>query len=184
METYTEPKPFENYPRFQADRQSALNSLDVAQIDDPLVDLVADLNKLPYLFTLQCCHGHFLTTDGKNISDFDLLDTVCEIEYRLAYIAFCINNVPPGREFARQLENIPLTVDRSLVQFCSAQWFWDQWVNSYALQVMPQKFKDKDRAVIDFHEAEKVKQTRDILFAILKDFTSKTLEQTGNPGVD
>ena len=178
METYTAPKPFEDYPRFQTDLQFALNSLDVTLIDDPLVDLIDDLNKLPYLFTLQCCHGHFLTTDSMEISDFDLLGTIYKVEYRLAYIAFCIENSSSGKEFAQQLKNISLTVDRSLVQFCSAQWFWDQWVNSYALQLMPQRLKDKDSAVIDCHEAEKVKQARDIFFAFMKDFTSTILEQT------
>ena len=178
METYTAPKPFEDHPEFQTDRQFALNNLDVTLIDDPLVNLIDDLNKLPYLFTLQCCYGHFLTTDNKEISDFDLLSTINEVEYRLAYIAFCVENSPSGKKFAQKLENIPLTVDRSLVQFCSAQWFWDQWVNSYALQLMPQRFKDKDSAVIDYHEAEKVKQARDIFFAFMKDFTSTILEQT------
>jgi hypothetical protein len=99
---------------------------------------------LPNLFTLQCCYGHFLTTDSKGVSDFDLLGTI----------------------------------DRTLVQFCSAQWFWDQWVNSNALQIMPQRFKDKDSAVIDFHDAKKIKQIRDIFFAYMKDFTSTILEQT------
>lgn len=178
METYTAPRPFEENTRFRADRQSALNSLDVTLIDEPLLDLIYDLNKLPNLFTLQCCHGHFLTTDSKEISNFSLLGTIDRVEYRLAYIAFCIENSPSGKEFAQQLKNIPLTVDRSLVQFCSAQWFWDQWVNSYALQVMPQRFKDKDSIVTDYHEAEKVKQVRDIFFTFMKDFTATILEQT------
>ena len=178
METYTAPKPFEDYPRFQIDRQIAINSLDVTLIDVPLGDLIDDLNRLPYLFTLQCCHGHFLTTDGNDLSDFNLLAPIHKVEYRLAYIAFCLENSPSGKKFAQQLEKIPPTVDRSFVQFCSAQWFWDQWVNSYALQVMPQRFKDQDSAVIDYHEAEEVKQARDIFFTCMKDFTSAILEQT------
>ncbi|MGI9537827.1 MAG: hypothetical protein ACR2PB_12210 [Desulfocapsaceae bacterium] len=178
METYTAPKPFEDNPGFQTDRQIALSSLDVTLIDDPLVGLIDELNKLPYLFTLQCCHGHFLTTDNKEISDFDLLGASNKIEYRLAYIAFCIENSPQGKAFSHKLKNIPLTVDRSLVQFCSAQWFWDQWVNSYALQLMPQRFKDKDSAVIDYHEARELKRVRGILFTYMRDFTDKILEQT------
>ena len=43
---------------------------------------------------------------------------------------------------------------------------------------MPQRFKDKDSAVIDYHEAGEVKQVRDIFFAFMKDFTSTILEQT------
>lgn len=178
METSTAPKPFENYPDFQAAKKFALNSLDVTQIDDPLVSLINDLNKLPYLFTLQCCHGHFLTTDIREISDFDLLSTIDKIEYRLAYIAFCIENSSLGREFAQHLENIPLSVNPSLVHFCSAQWFWDQWVNSYILQIMPQRFIDKDNAVIDCHEANKIKQARDSFFLFMKDFTLTIFKQT------
>jgi len=177
METYTAPKPFEDYPGFQPDRQLALNILDIALIDNPLVGLIKDLNKLPYLFTLQCCHGHFLTTDDEEISDFGLLGSINKVEYRLAYIAFCIENSPSGKKFAQQLKDISLTVEQGLVQFCSAQWFWDQWVNSYALQIMPQRFKDKDSVVIDFHEAEKIKQARDIFFAYMKDFTSTILAE-------
>ena len=177
VETYTAPKPFGDNPGFQIDRQFALNCLDAALIDAPLAGLVNDLNKLPYLFTLQCCHGHFLTTDGKEISDFDLPETIDRVEYRLAYIAFCIENSRPGKAFAQQLKNIPQKVDRSLVQFCSAQWFWDQWLNSYALQVMPQRFREKDSAVIDYQEAGEVKRVRDIFVAFMKDFTSTILEQ-------
>jgi hypothetical protein len=40
------------------------------------------------------------------------------------------------------------------------------------------RLKDKDSAVIDCHEAKKVKQARDSFFAFMKDFTSTTLEQT------
>jgi hypothetical protein len=177
METYTPPKPFENYPGFQTDRQVALGNLDIARIDDPLVELIRDLNTLPYLFTLQCCHGHFLTTAGREISDFDSSGPSSTVEYRLAYIAFCLENSPSGKEFARQLNSIPLTVERNLVQFCSAQWFWDQWVNSYALQLMPPRFNDKDKAVIDYHEAREVKRVRDIMFAYLRDFTDEILAQ-------
>ncbi|MCP3891675.1 MAG: hypothetical protein GY702_22820 [Desulfobulbaceae bacterium] len=71
METYTAPKPFESYPGFQTDRQLALNNLEISLVDNPLVGLIKDLNTLPYLFTLQCCYGHFLTTDGEEISDPD-----------------------------------------------------------------------------------------------------------------
>lgn len=175
METYTTPKPFEDYPEFQSDRQLALSSLDVMLIDNPLVGLIKDLNNLPYLFTLQCCYGHFLTSDDEEISEFDLSGSVNKVEYRLAYIAFCIENSIPGKKFAQQLKDISLTVEHGLVQFCSAQWFWDQWVNSYALQVMPQRFKDKDSTVLDLHEAGNIKQARDTFFAYLKDITSTFL---------
>ena len=63
------------------------------------------------------------------------------------------------------------------MHFFSAQWFWDQWINSYAVQIISKRFKVKDSVVIDFHEAEKLKQARDIFFAYLKNFTSTILEE-------
>lgn len=117
METYTAPRPLEDYPGFQSSRQLALHNLDVTLIDNPLVGLIKDLNKLPYLFTLQCCYGHFLTTDGEELSDFDLLRTTSKVEYRLAYIAFCIENSPSGKQFVQQLKEIPLTVEQGVIQF-------------------------------------------------------------------
>ena len=177
METYIAPKPFEDHPGFQPDRQRALDILDITLIDKPLRGLIVDLNKLPYLFTLQCCYGHFLTADKEEIADFDLFVSIDKVEYRLAYITFCIEKSPSGKKFAQQLKDISLTVEQGLVQFCSAQWFWDQWVNSYALQIMSKRFKAKDSVVIDFQEAEKLKQARDIFFAYLKNFTSTILEE-------
>jgi len=126
------------------------------------------MSYIAYLFTLQCCHGHFLTTAHKEVSGVHLLGGGNEVEHRLAYIAFCIENSPSGKAFSQQFKNVTLTVGRSFVQFCSAQWFWDHLVNSYALQLMPTRFKDQDSAVIDCREAGKVQHIRDIFFAFMK----------------
>ena len=177
METYTAPRPFEDCPRFQIGRQIALNSLDAALVVAPLTDLIDDLSRLPYLSTLQYWHGHFLTTDSNELPDCNVLGKIYKVEYRLASKAFCIENNLSGQKFAQQLKSIPPTVDRSFVQFCSAQWFWGQWENSYALQVMPQRFKDQDRVIIYYHETEKVIPAGEIFFRCMKDFTSTILEQ-------
>jgi hypothetical protein len=42
---------------------------------------------------------------------------------------------------------------------------------------MPQRFREKDSAVIDYQEAGEVKRVRDIFVAFMKDFTSTILEQ-------
>ena len=105
METYITPQPCEDYPGFQTDRQLALKSLDVALLDAPLVDLINDLNTLPFLFTLQCCHGHFLTTDNEAISTSEMWGTLPTVEYRLAYIVFCFENSPQGKEVAKKLKS-------------------------------------------------------------------------------
>lgn len=173
METFTDPKPFVDNPHYRTDRQCVLKNLDPSLIDDPLVDLIENLNNFPYLFTLQCCYGHFLTMDGKEILNLERADAINQVEYKLAYIAFCIEKSPQGKDIAQQLENIPLGVDQDTVQFCSAQWFWDQWVNSYALQVMPRRFQDQDSAYISYHEAREIGRVRDAFYIFLKEFITK-----------
>lgn len=168
MQTYIPPKPIEDYPEFQSDRQRALSSLDTSLIDHPLISLINKLNTLPYLFTLQCCFGHFLSDENKEISEFDKFLPSTKVTYRLAYIAFCIENSPSGKNFVTQINDTLPVVGPELVQFCSAHWFWDQWINSYALQVMPERFKDQDIAVIDFHEIVTIQQARDLVFEHLK----------------
>lgn len=173
METYTDYKPFRHTPNFKADRLAVLDNLDLDLIDSPLVKLIKDINRLPYLFTLQCCYGHFLNKDGKEISNLDLSETNERVEYRLAYIAFCIENSLSGRNIRQRLMNIPLSIDRDKIQFCSAQWFWEQWLNSYALQVMPKRFKDRDTAQFEYAEAREIENVRDYFFVFLKDFIAR-----------
>lgn len=170
METYTNCRPFIDNPHFKVDRKITLHKLDINLIDFPLIKLVQKMNRLPHLFTLQCCHGHFLKMDGKEISNLELSETTKRIKYRLAYIAFCIENSPSGRHIRKKLMKIPLSTDRDNIQFCSAQWFWKQWPNSYAIQVMPKRFKDRDTAQVEFSEAREIAKVRDDFFALLKDF--------------
>ena len=174
MKTYTDYKPFIDNPNFKADRQVALNNLDINLIDSPLITLVEEINRLPYLFTLQCCNGHFLNEDGKEISNLGLSETNERVVYKLAYIAFSIENSLSGRNIRQSLMNIPLSIDREKVQFCSAQWFWEQWSNTYVLQVMPKRFKDLDSVRLDYTEAREIKKIRDNFFASLNDFIAKT----------
>ena len=172
-----DPQPFVSYPAFEKDRQKMLGNFEVDLIDYPLASLISDLNTLPYVFTLQSCHGHFLHIDGPEILNFESLDSSENLLYRLAYIAFCIEDSPSGREFREKLIKIPSFTNPHNVQFCSAQWFWDQWPNSYALQVMVERFKDKDKTILDLHEAKIIKQTRDIFFDYMQSFTSRLLEE-------
>jgi hypothetical protein len=173
METYTESKPFKHNLDFKADRLVALDNLDLDLIDPPLVKLVREINMLPYLFTLQCCYGHFLKKDGIEISNLELLETNVRVEYRLAYIAFCIENSFSGKNIIQKIMSIPSAIDRDKIQFCSAQWFWDQWLNSYALQVMPKRFKDRDTAQLEYAEVREIEKVRDYFFVFLEDFIAR-----------
>lgn len=169
METYIRAKPLEKSPEFQSRRETAIAHLDYKLIEKPLINLVRDINSLPFIFTLQCCHGHFLATIDRNSLDFDELASTNKVLYKLAYIAFCIDNSRQGRRFMGRLEEIPKVMSTGLVQFCSADWFWDQWKNSYVLQVMPQRFIDKDRTIIDSDEANTLQKVRDSFFEQLQD---------------
>lgn len=176
METYTEYKPWVHHPNFKADRAVALDNLDLTLIDHPLIQLVKHINSLPYVFTLQCCSGHFITKDGKEIANFELSETEVRVKYRLAYIAFCIENSLAGKNVRQRLMEIPLSIDADKVQFCSAQWFWEQWPNSYALQIMPKRFRDQDTAQIEYMEAREIQKVRDEFFAFLIDVISRLVQ--------
>jgi len=170
METYIDSKALTYTPNFKADRQVALDNLDFNLIDSPIIELVKEINRLPCLFTVQCCHGHFLKKDGKEISNLELSENYEPVDYKLAYIAICIENSLMGNSIRKRLMNIPLSIDRDRIQFCSAQWFWEKWLNSYALQVMPEIFKDQDTAQLEYVEARKIEKVRDDFFVFLKDF--------------
>ena len=69
-------------------------------IDMPIINLINGFNKLPYCFTLQSCYGHFVYNgqkDSHNLEPLPVKDTIAKVEYRIAYIAFCIENSRLGR---------------------------------------------------------------------------------------
>jgi hypothetical protein len=67
METYTEYKPFVENPNFAEDRRDMVENLEAGGMDPHLVPLVEKINRLPSVFSLQCCHGHFLSQEGKEM---------------------------------------------------------------------------------------------------------------------
>ncbi|MCD4796784.1 MAG: hypothetical protein K8R49_06425, partial [Candidatus Cloacimonetes bacterium] len=137
METFTEFKPLVDNPHFHQQREKALYQLDINIIDAHIKELIKAFSDLPYCFTLQSCYGHFLYDDQKNpnnIEPLPELDKISQVEYRIAYIALCIRNNEQGRTFLQELKKIP-AIDPDYVQFGCADWFWEQQVNSYVLQV-------------------------------------------------
>lgn len=175
METYTEVKAFAANPDYQVQRQKALSGLTDDMIDRPILDLINGFNCLPHCFTLQSCWGHFVYDDQPDRHNLEPLPVDKQIEtnivYRIAYIAFCIENSTPGIELFESLKTIA-AIDPQYVQFCCAQWFWERQVNSYALQVEPDRFKRQDTASVDFKEALHIEKIRDEffvrLYAVLK----------------
>lgn len=180
METFTEPKQLADNPDYHIQRAKTLSALTDEMIDTPISNLINAVNNLPYCFTLQSCYGHFVYSGQKDPQNVDPLprgDTIAEVEYRIAYIALCIENSLLGRELLEKLKEIP-AFDPEYVQCCCAEWFWERHINSYAVQVEPDRFKDKDTATVDFEEALHIEQTRDELFIrlhrLLEDIRSNT----------
>lgn len=166
METFTELKDFAENRHFQVQKQKYISDLNDEMIDTPIIGLIKGLNKLPYCFTLQSCYGHFVCNgqnDTHNLYPLPATEISTQIEYRIAYIAFCIEDSSLGRGFFEALKEIT-AIDPENVQFCCAEWFWERQINSYALQVEPDRFKLKDTAIIDFKEAVKIERIRNIFF--------------------
>jgi hypothetical protein len=165
METFSEARQFVNHPDYQRDRKKALSGFRFRDIDAPIRDIVRDFAKLPHCFTLQCCHGHFLwegQTDRHNMDVLPVQDPGM-IRYRIAYLALCIEKGDRGAHIRERLAAICET-DEAYVQFGSPDWFWQQYPNSYALQVEPRRYMFLDEALLEHAEALHVQSIRDVLF--------------------
>ena len=171
METFTGLRKFKTDPYFHEQKLKTLQDLYSDMIDLPLVNLINGFNGLPYCFTLQCCYGHFVypgQEDAHNLNPLPKSGVTGTIEYRIAYIAFCIKNNKSGRYLSEELEKIT-AIDRENIQFGCAEWFWERQVNSYALQVEPDRFKYQDMAYIEYEEALHVEWIRNKFYKQLYD---------------
>jgi hypothetical protein len=90
------------------------------------------------------------------------------VRYRIAYIAFCLENSQRGLALRDSLSRVT-AIDSGYVQFGSADWFWEQWVNSYALQVEPIAQQLKDEAILEIAEALRIQRARDLFFSELRE---------------
>ena len=169
METFTEPRALVRHPGYAADRQAALDALDLSAVDPPVVDVVEGFNRLPHCFTLQCCYGHFLTANAQDDHSLAPLPDGFSgtVRYRIAYIALCVATDDRGRALLEKLSRVP-EGDPAYVQFGSADWFWDQWLNSYTLQVEPVAHRFKDQATLSAGEALQTQRARDRFFEELR----------------
>jgi hypothetical protein len=158
-------------PHYQEQRQRILAGLPDVIIDAPIIEVVKGLNKLPYCFTLQSCYGHFLYNGQNNPNNLDPLPvttSITGVEYRIAYVAFCIDNNNLGRRLLDNLKRIT-AIDPENIQFCCAEWFWERQINSYALQVEPDRFKHEDKAILEYKEALKIEKIRNEFFVKLNE---------------
>jgi hypothetical protein len=170
LETFTEPKDFVENPYYLQQRQTSLAMLDINTIDAPIVDIVKSFQDFPCCFTLQSCYGHFIRAGQQNYKSTECLpisDGIGPVTYRIAYVALCLENSTQGKELLEDLRAIP-AADPGYIQFGSAGWFWTRQVNSYVLQVEPERFKDKDQVTIDYQEALHIQEVRDNFFSKLR----------------
>ena len=166
LETFTELKEFTENPYYQVQKHEVLCDLNDDMIDIPIIGLINGYNKLPYCFTLQSCYGHFVYNGQKDLHNLEPLPAtgaIDKIEYRIAYIAFCIENSVAGRGLFETLKEITF-IDPANIQLCCAEWFWNKQINSYVLQVEPDRFKRQDTAIIDLKEALYIEKIRNTFF--------------------
>jgi hypothetical protein len=173
LETFTVPREFVESDRYTQDRLDSLSALDLASIDKPIQDIVSGFATLLHCFPIQSCVGHFICAQSQDIHALDPIPTwyTGPVRYRIAYIAVCIENSPRGHTLRQSLAEIP-AIDPTCIQFGSADWFWDQWANSYALQVEPMRYMSKDEAILDVTEALHIQGTRDLFFEELRKLLS------------
>lgn len=180
METFTASKEFIEHPRYLQDRQEALEALDLGAIDRPIVKLIEGFNLLPQCFTLQCCYGHFQCATGQDPRNMERLPLKFngQVNYRIAYIAFCLENSTRGRSLHESLAHIP-TIDPDYVQFGSAAWFWEKCCNTYVLQVEAERHKTMDHVVVGHSEALHIEEIRDLFFVKLQEILQRYSNHSG-----
>jgi hypothetical protein len=165
VETFSKARDFIKHPHYADDRSNVLSGFRLEDIDTPIRDIVMALQKLPQCFTLQSCFGHFVwdeQPDAHNLAVLPLLDKGT-VRYRIAYLALCIERGARGEYLRDRLAAI-CEIDNRYVQFGSPGWFWQQYPNSYALQVEPKRYATQDEVLLKHTEAVHVQSVRDQLF--------------------
>ncbi|MBT8506843.1 hypothetical protein AZH53_11075 [Methanomicrobiaceae archaeon CYW5] len=174
METFTPPRPMITFAGFDTGREKALEDLTSVirngEIDPPLLPLIRAFSRVPSCYTLQSCYGHFVHAGTQDIHTIRRLQPgatqVRRVTYRIAYVAFCIENSRRGHLLCEDLRVIARN-DPEYIQFGSADWFWDQTPNTYAIQVSPSRYQTQDSCLLTLDEALVVQDVRDRLFTEL-----------------
>ena len=175
METLTEARPLVPNPNYGLDRQEALEGLRAelakGSIDEPTIDVLEQFARLPCCYTLQSCYGHFMIepcVEDRNAKRVvDIGGTGTTLHYRIAYIAFCIQDSAQGRALLEELKAVA-GIDSDYIQFGSADWFWKMCANSYVLQVSPRRSAYEDSCEVDKEDALRIERARDEFFEKLR----------------
>lgn len=180
METFTDARPFVLDQTYERERKKTLSQLKEelkkGTIDLPIIELVTELAKIPHVFTLQSCYGHFVHDKEPNLHNIEPLikysGKIERVNYRIAYMALCIQDSNAGRQLFQDLQGLT-KIDSKYIQFGSANWFWERHVNSYVIQAEPERSKNTDNVWIDFEEALHIEQLKRQFFAALFEITLK-----------
>jgi hypothetical protein len=178
LETFTETKKLVPNPDFNEQHNIVLRNINYSELDIPIIELIKKISKLDYCFSLQSCYGHFLypgENDQLSTHPLPILNNDISIDYRIAYLAVCIKDNQDGESFLANLNNMTL-IDPGYLQFGCAEWFWERQINSFILQVEPERFKDRDRITIDYNEAKYVENIRNQFFISLNELIEKFIK--------
>jgi hypothetical protein len=161
MDTFIPPRKMVANPGFLRQRENSLERIPGEKIDPPVLNIIQNLSRLPYCFSIQSCCGHFIYGDRDllNTTPLPELTPSEKIEYRVGFMALCLEESPRGKNLYDELSLVPL-MDEDYIQFGSAEWFWDLQVNSYVLQVAPERFRNKDKMFVSYPEALHIEQVR------------------------
>ena len=182
MQTFVEFRPMVVDPSYNDRRKKYLNELNIDELDAPIAGLIDDLRRVPFCFTIQSCFGHFLYSGQTDLNDVEPLpstSTIQSVEYRIAYIAICLENNHSGREFLHILKQLP-ELDHQYIQFGCAEWFWERNQNSYVLQIESAEGRFKDSCTIDFEEARHIETVRNKFYNRLMALVSKINEHSAS----
>lgn len=180
METFTKARPLVPSPGYDTDRREALVGLNTeigkGSTDEPTLDILMQFSNIPFCYTLQSCYGHFMlepsTADRNTKRVVDVAGKSSKLHYRIAYVAFCVQNSDQGLALLEDLKAIA-DVDPDYIQFGSADWFWKACVNSYVLQVSPLRNAFEDSFEVSTEMAMRIERTRDMFFDRLREVLSK-----------
>jgi len=129
--------------------------------------MIRECMQIPHCFTVQCCCGHFVhdeEPDSDNLSLPSHYAGMAEsLRYRVAYLAVCIRDEKRGRELFADLRALA-EQESGYIQFGSADWFWKRMVNTYCIQLEPERMKDQDSGMVSLSEARTLEKIRTVFF--------------------
>ena len=99
----------------------------------------------------------------KNIRVSDRINGIVTREKNIQYVVLRYNGVfGPGQRN---------------IQYGSAEWFWKRQINSFVVQVEPERFKWQDRCVVGYTEAIKLEEVRSLFWQEINEIVDKHIEE-------